>query len=128
MRMDKEVVAPDPTDARKYAHMFVRDMSLLILPVDHLGCGERYGPTSRLLDLFRKLVGNGIQTIVHLTVMMKIEERRPVGQCIEHSLRHQEPVRDGIGESGPEVFIEPEDLPVIERHVGDTDDIGTHLD
>ena len=99
-RMDKQVVATYPSDAGKHAHVLVGDMPLLVLPVDHLGGGKGQGPVSCLLDLLRKHVGDRIQAVVHLSVVMKIKEGRPVGQRLQHTPRDQQAEGDGKGESG----------------------------
>ncbi len=86
-----------PTPAAT-AHVLVRNMAFLVLPVYHLGSREGQGPSAPPLDLFCKLVGDHVEPVIDLTVMMQIEEGRSVRQGLEDTPGHEETERDRIRE------------------------------
>jgi hypothetical protein len=65
------------------------EVSLLALPIDHLGSGNREGRIAPFLNMMNKAKGNLVQPIVGRLVVVLVDERRATLQLIQ----------DGIGEA-----------------------------
>ncbi len=83
--MDEKIISSYPADTGKYPYMLVRDMRLLILPVNHLGRGKRQGLVTFLLYLARQKIGDHIEPVIDLPVMMLIKKRRSITDRLEHA-------------------------------------------
>jgi hypothetical protein len=77
-RGDEQVIPADPAQAGFHCRVLVRKMSLLALPIDNLGCGDRKRSVPPLLNLQPKSEGHAVEKKIGLAVMVQVKLGRPV--------------------------------------------------
>jgi hypothetical protein len=85
-RIDKQVVSAQPAKACCNGNPFMRQVSLLTLPVDNLGCGDGKRPVPALLDLQRQTEGNAVEEKICLAVVMQVKLGGPVVNIFQHGI------------------------------------------
>ena len=88
-------------------------MTFLVLPVYHLGGREGQCPSAHAFDFFCKLVGDHVEPVIDLTVMVQIKKGRSVRQCLKDARGDQETEGDRIRIRLEDVIAKAKDLPVV---------------